>query len=488
MNAVVDMLAWAAEKASAPMPTFTRRYDISSYNGRNANWWSYGSDADAANADPTTARNRARDLRRNNPWAAKLVTVATNNAIGYGIRAQIQAKSKGRAERAQNLWRQWAETTVCDADGMHDFYGLQSLAFSAMAESGEVMIRLRPRRPEDRLPLPLQLQVLEADYLSENEAEAIGVQRGNEFHRGIEFDALGRRVAYHLYREHPGSDRTFAGTRETTRVPANEIIHLYRKDRPGQQRGISWYAPIATTLRDIDITEQAYIRRQQLANLFAGFIIGNDPSDMMDEFADELPDLQPGTMYAMRPGTQIEWSNPPDSTQDPAFRDWALHRVAAGYGLSYEALTGNLSEVNFSSARLGAQEMGRNIDSWVWNLFIPRFCQGVMRWFLDAVSIQTGMDTSDMTAEWTPPKRIQVDPNKENDAILKATKGGWMSIPEAIREQGYDPVAVAEENKAYLDLLDGMGLKVESDFRNSAKIPVEKEEKHKTPEMESADD
>lgn len=468
MSSVLDLTAWLAEKVAPPHPP-KARYDMSSYLGRNANWHSTGTDADAANADPITMRNRARELRRNNPWAAKLIQVVTNNAIGFGIRAQIQAKAKGRADRAQAIWRDWAETTDCDADGMHDIYGLQALAFAAMAESGEVLIRLRPRRPQDRLPVPLQLQLIESDYLSENIAEAQGMTPQNEFYRGIEFDALGRRVAYHLYREHPGSVKILAGTRETTRVPASEIIHLYRKDRPGQQRGVSWYSPVATTLRDVDLYEQAYLRRQQLANLFAGFMIGSDPSDFADEMADELPDLAPGTMYFLRPGTDIKFTAPPPAGEDPAYRDSCLRRVAAGYGVSYEALTGNLSEVNFSSARLGAQEMGRNIDSWVWNLFIPRFCNGAMRWFLDALTLQTGMDTRDMMAEWTPPKRIQVDPNKENDAILKATKGGWMSIPEAIREQGYDPEAVAMENKAYLDLLDSLGLKIESDYRNGIK-------------------
>lgn len=469
MNAVVDMFAKAALAAAPTAPPRQRRYDAASYNARFSNWYTQGTDADAAISDPATIRNRARDLVRNNPWAAKALQVLVANSIGFGIRCQLKAKAKTRQDRVQRLWEQWAETTACDADGMHDFYGLQAIAMRALVESGEVLVRLRPRQPQDRLPVPLQLQVIEADYLAENSAEAQGVLPQNTFEHGIEYDPLGRRAAYHLYREHPGASITLGTLRTVTRVPASEIIHLYRKDRPGQERGVSWFAPVTTTLKDIDLYEQAYLRRQQLANLFAGFLISNDPSDFADEMAEELPDLQPGTMYFLRPGTQVEFTNPPPAGEDPAYRDSCLRRVAAGMGITYEAMTGDLSHVNFSSARMGAQEMGRNIDGWLWTLFIPRFCQGVMRWFLDAVTLQTSMDTSDITGEWTPPARIQVDPNKEFDATLTAAKAGFMSIPEAIRLQGYDPDRVAQENADYLALLDSLGVKVESDFRNNAK-------------------
>ena len=473
MSAVLDFFAKASSKVAPELPPQQRRYDAASYNARFANWYTQGTDADAANSDPYTLRNRARDLVRNNPWGNKALQVIVGNAVGFGIRCQIKARTKTRGDRAQRLWEQWAETTVCDADGVNDFYGLQALAMRCLVESGEVIVRLRPRRPEDRLPVPLQIQIIEPDLLSDNVADATGVVPGNEFEKGIEYDQIGRRVAYHLFRKHPGSSVTLAGLRQTTRVPASEIIHLYRKDRPGQERGVSWFAPVTTTLKDIDLYEQAYLRRQQLANLFAGFMISNDPNDFADELADEIPDLQPGTMYSLRPGTQIEFTNPPPAGEDPAYRDSCLRRVAAGMGITYEAMTGDLSSVNFSSARMGAQEMGRNIDGWLWTLFIPRFCNGVLRWFLDAVTLQTSMDTGDMIGEWTPPARIQVDPSRETQSLSDACRNGFISIPEAIRRQGYDPVAVAKENAEYLAVLDGLGIAVESDFRQSSKAMIE---------------
>lgn len=451
---------------------FARRYEAASQTARLSSWYAGSSDANNAINDPVTIRNRARDLVRNNPWAAKGLNTLTNSTIGYGIRAQVKAKAKGRQRAIANLWQAWAETTACDAAGMHDIYGLQQLAFRSLAESGECLIRLRPRRPEDRLPLPFQIQLLEADYLAD--ALEPSMPDGHSFLRGIEFDAIGRRVAYHLYRKHPGSG-DLHGVTDTARVPASEIIHLFRKDRPGQERGVSWFAPVIVTLRELAIYEDALLKKQQIGNLFTGFLISNNPNDFEDELSDELPDLAPGTMYALRPGSDVKFSNPPTAGDDHQFRTNCLRRVAAGLGVTHESLTGDLSQVNFSSARMGAHDMGRNIDSWQWQLFIPTFCNGVFRWFIDAVTLQANIATGDIAVDWTPPARTIVDPNKEFSALLTAVRAGFMTLPEAIRSLGYDPAAVAEEQGEYLKLLDDMGISVESDYRIDAagKVPVD---------------
>lgn len=460
----------------------SRRYDAGSRASRLSGWLTPGTDATAAIGNPVLIRNRARDLVRNNPWAAKALFVITNNTVGFGIRCQIQSRSKSRQKAAQDLWAQWAETSACDADGQHDFYGLQHLACRSLVESGECLIRMRPRRIEDGLPVPLQLQVMEPDLLVDDLALA-GVVPGNTVRRGVEFDPLGRRVAYHLYKQHPGADLyTYAGN-GCSRVPASEVIHLFRKDRPGQERGVSWLAPVLLTLRELDIYEDATLKRQQIANLFAGFVTSDDPGAVQDELEDELPDLQPGTLYLLRPGREITFSNPPTS-EDPQYRDSCLRRVAAGLGITYESLTGNLSEVNFSSARMGAHEMGRNIDAWQWSLFIPRVCTTVFGWFRDALALQ-GLSYPDLRADWTPPARTLVDPAKEFNALLTAVKAGFMTLPEAIRQQGYDPDAVLAEQAEYLAKLDAAGVKVESDFRNKV-LPTSPSQPAANPDIANA--
>lgn len=455
-----------------PMPTAKRKYDAGSNASRLSSWYAPSTDATAAIQAPAKIRNRARDLVRNSPWANKALSVLANNIIGYGIRCQIKGKSKARTKRAQDLWKAHFETTACDADGRNNIYGLQALALRSLCESGECLVRFRPRKASDNLPLPFQLQVIEPDLIADSISSQaiIQLQNGgkNQVIRGIEYDSIGRRVAYYLYKVHPGAEVLNLSPGQYSRVPAEEIIHLFRKDRPGQERGVTWLAPVVVTLRELGIYEDAYLKRQQLANLFAGFMYSDNPADLDIELEDEIPDLQPGTIYLMKNGRRIEWSTPPPSGEDPKYRDSCLRRIAAGIGITYESLTGDLSNVNFSSGRMGAHEMGRNIDSWQWNTFIPTFCDGVFKWFLDALAVK-GIDTTDLSVEWSPPARTVVDPNKEFEALLAGVKAGFMTLPEAIRQQGYDPDAIITEQAEYLAKLDEAGLKVESDFRNEVK-------------------
>jgi lambda family phage portal protein len=475
MSAVIDFVKVVADKVAPPRPTTeVRRYDAASKTARMSGWLTPATDANAAIIHTATIRNRARDLVRNNSWAAKGVNVIVNNSVGYGIRAQLKAGSQLRTRQAQALWQRHMETSAIDADGMLDFYGLQALAMRCLVESGEVLIRMRPRRLEDNLPLPFQIQILEPDLLADE--DTLTPETGNSIHNGIEFDALGRRVAYHLYRRHPGdfSVNMLRWMAETTRVPASEIIHLYRKDRPGQDRGVSWLAPAVRTLYDLGLYDDGTLKRVQLSALFAGFISSDDPQAFGDELESELPDLQPGTMYLLKPGQNVQFNSPPPANDDPAFREWILRSVASGLGITYEALTGNLSTVNFSSARMGHHDMGRNIDAWQWNLFIPVFCGGVFGWFKEMIGASpeyAGFKIDDMSVEWTPPARTVVDPAKEWKALQTAVRSGFISLPEAIRSQGYDPDSVLAEQAEYLAKLDAAGLKVESDYRQDVPTP-----------------
>jgi len=434
-----------------------RRYDAGSSAPRTQGWRTPRTDADASNANPSLLRARCRDLRRNNPWATRAIALIASNTIGYGIKAQWHTK------RAQSLWLRWAETTECDAAGQYDIYGLQALAMTAVAESGECIIRLRPRSAADGLSVPMQIQVLEIDRLVETlDGE---LKNGGAIVRGIEYDAIGRRVAYYMYKHHPGA--ISRGLRSNpsaySRVPAYEIIHLYRKDRPEQERGVPWLAPVVMTLRELDIYEDAYLKRQQISNLFA-VVIQTDGSTEDEEqvFSDLEDGLLPGAAYFLRQGQTPVFSNPPKADDYGPFTKQMLYRVAAGVGVTAEALSGDHSGVNFSSGRMGSQEFGRNVDGWRWQMFIPLFCNGVAKWFMDFADVGNKMPTH------TPPPRAFADPTKEIPAINNAIRAGLITLAEAQREQGYDPDQMLDEIAEMNSKLDARGIKLDSDPRTDA--------------------
>ena len=203
-------------------------------------------------ATQTELRTKSRDLVRRNAGANAALESYVANAIGTGIKPQSLVTDTTQRERIQKLWRDW--TLDADASGLTDFYGLQALACRAMLEGGEALVRIRYRRPEDSLTVALQLQVLEPEHLPVTMNTT--AENGNLIRAGIEFDRLGRRVAYHLYRAHP-EDSALApmsgnGGIETVRIDASEILHLFRPLRPGQIRGEPWLARALVKLNELD--------------------------------------------------------------------------------------------------------------------------------------------------------------------------------------------------------------------------------------------
>lgn len=165
---------------------------------------------------------RARYLIRNNGYAANAIESWAGNVVGAGIKPSSLIADAALKAHVQKLWLAW--TDEADAEGLTDFYGLQRRAAREVFIAGEVFFRFRLRRPEDGLVVPLQLQMLPSEMLPLTRNETLA--SGNVIRQGIEFDRIGRRVAYHFLRRHPGdcTDPGLAG--ETVRIPASEIIHV----------------------------------------------------------------------------------------------------------------------------------------------------------------------------------------------------------------------------------------------------------------------
>ena len=152
--------------------------------------------------------------------------------------------------RLTTLWDSW--TAVADADG-GDFYGQQKVAVEAWLTSGEVFVRLRTRQAADGLPVPLQVQLLEADMVPLLDTSVWpGLPAGHTIYQGIELNGIGQRVAYWVYKRHPGDNPPAVSVQELTRIPAASMAHLFDPQRPGQMRGIPVLAPILVHLAQRD--------------------------------------------------------------------------------------------------------------------------------------------------------------------------------------------------------------------------------------------
>lgn len=422
-----------------------RKYDAASKSRRTKGWRSSGGSANTETMTSlVTLRNRSRELVRNNPYAKKAVqNVIPNNTVGAGIRPAPDIEDEGKDKKVTSEWRRWAETRDCDFDGRHNFYGLQHLAIKAVAESGECLIRRRRRSSKDGR-LPIQLQLVEADFMDVAKDQR-PTGNGNKIIQGVEFDSQGRRIAYHLYDQHPADSLQLT----SSRVPANEVIHLYSMDRPGQVRGVPWGVSAMLRLRDFDDYEDAQLIRQKIAACFSVFVqdsaadasLGTSGGSSDHEMIDKV---EPGIIEHLPPGKSIQFATPPGAEGYADYSTKILQAIAAGYGVTYEALTGDLSGVNFSSGRMGWLEFYRNIIVWQDHMLIPLMCEDVWSWFIDGISL-TGFEVGEHTNHWTPPRREMIDPVKETRAIIFALRNRLMSWQEAVRMYGNDPDMLMKE-------------------------------------------
>jgi lambda family phage portal protein len=378
------------------------------------------------------------------------------------------AKPQPANDRAAAVWRAWAETPVCDADGRDDFYGLQKLIIRGVAEGGEMLVRRRWRRLEDGLPLPLQLQVLEPDFLDTAKNESL--RGGNRIVQGVEFDALGRRVAYWLFPEHPGSSLTSTSTMfsPSRRVPASDILHIFQRDRAGQVRAASWFAPLILTAKDLDEYGDAQLMKQKIAACLAVITSDVDGTSAPLGTADDtdspgIDSLEPGAILNVPPGRDVTVVQPPSVAEYGPYVSVEHRRLARGLGLSYEDFTGDYAGATFSSARMARIEHYDNVYDWRWRLLVPQFCNPAWGWAMEAAAIM-GIGEPP-AARWTAPPIPMIEPDKEGLAAMRNARAGITSIPEMMRERGFDPDEMLDEIAAFNAKLDAKGVVLDSDPR-----------------------
>lgn len=415
-------------------------------------------------------RDRSRDLIRNNPHAAKALRVFRSHAVGTGINPKVSGN--------RDLLSLWYEHgAVIDADGHSDVQGIISLAAGTTFESGAVLIRRRPRRSSDGLPLPFQVQVLEPDFLDVAKNETL--RNGGRIVRGIEFDAIGRRAAYWLFPEHPGDSGVVGlGVRslQSRRVPARDVIHSFERWRPGQIEGVPWLAASMLALRQTDDWIDADLMRKTVEACIVGFVkrpqaLGHAGFGPRETTGDEPPveTFEPGTFAYGRPGEDVEFNDPKGVT-DHKFLDERLHAISAGAGIPYEEMTGNLSQTNFSSYRAGRLSFWAMISEYQALTLIPHVCRGIWRWFIEDAELLRRREVRGEThAEWVPPRFPTVNAQQDRMGELLALRMGGMSWPQFVTEQGFDPDEQLEEIREWNKKLDLARVVVEGDPRKVAR-------------------
>ena len=408
---------------------------------------------------------RSRELVVTNGYAANACEAFAANLVGDGIKPSSLIGDADLRDQVQKLWLAW--TDEADADGLTDFYGLQAMVAREMFVAGECFVRLRPRRAEDGLLVPLQLQLLQSEMLPLEKTQTD--TNGIRIRCGIEFDLIGRRVAYHFRRRHPGdsTDQRVA-VPETVRVPAEEVLHIYRPIDAGQIRGLPHVAPAMVRLFLLDQYDDAELDRKKTAAMFAGFITKTAPEDpMMGEGAADLDgaaiaSLEPGTMQVLLPGEDVKFSSPADVGGGyEAFQYRTLLAVSASLGLPYHLVTGDVRQANYSSLRAELVEFRRRIGQLQHGVMAHQLCRPVWQRWLETAVLSGALNADPLIArpvQWIPPRWDWVDPLKDIQAQVLAMEAGITSRRKVVEATGYDIEEVDRENASDAQRAADLGL------------------------------
>lgn len=464
--------------------TTERSYDGARTDRRNAYWRTQNRSADLELSESADVmRSRARALVRDNAYARGIIQARARNIVGTGIRPQAAIVDGDALNVAlESLWNRWQRQ--CDVGGRLSFYEMQQLAMREADEAGECLVRFVRREQPGRV-LPLALEMIEADrFATDHFVRGRNPESGNEVVRGVELNADGQPVTYWLYESHPRGVNSYR--QEAKPHPASQFLHLYRQERIGQTRGVTIFAPVIRWLQDLGYYVENELQSSAIASCFSAAITtmaGGADGGLLDDDGDSASDtdgnrfdgIQPGLVGRLMPGEDIKVINPTrNQSEAQTFVNLMLRSMAVGTGLSYERLSRDYSQTNYSSNRASDLEDRREfrpIQDWI----TGHLCIPVWERFVESAVLNSKVPIS--AADYIreperyhahkqhPPGWEWVDPVKEQRASAEAVDSLQSTLADEAGKRGKDWRDIIDQRAIELNYAREKGVAAEMDTR-----------------------
>ena len=444
-----------------PFRSAARMYAGARNNGTTLGFGAGG--ATSADMELSTSlaslRARSRQMVRDSAYAKRAQTIVVNNVIGSGVGVQAQVGNtrgsslNGRAnDSIEAAWLDWAAADSCHTGGALHFHDLERMAMGQVFEAGEVLVRMHFTRVGGS-KVPLSLEVIEAERLA-TELVDPGALLGtdNDVRMGVEVDRHHRAVAYWIRREHPGDLRSRGGAHDRyERVPAADVFHLRVVKRWPQTRGEPWLHAVLRKLDAMNEYSQYEVDAARASAAYFGTITsdGDSPPGAQADAADGQPvmNIESLTIQQLGAGEKFEFHAPnrPNNALDPFMR-YMLREIAAGTGPSYESLSRDYSQSNYSSSRLALlddRDLWRQMQQW----WIRSFRLPLHRIWLQQAVLGGAVQGVAASAYADDPSRFEgvlfkprgwswVDPTKEVNAYKEAIKAGLTTVTDVVSATG----------------------------------------------------
>ena len=429
-------------------------------------------------------RMMSRDLCQNNPYFKKFLDMVSNNVVGpTGFSLQATAgetrgqkfiKDVGANAAIERSFYDWAKKGNCEVSGKLSFNQVLNIAIKAVFRDGEALILKVKGKTAGKYPFALQ--VIDIDRL--DILKNVDQPNANPIRMGVEFERETQRVvAYWILTQHPGDslygEHSYA---QHTRVPADQVYHLFRPERPEQLRGYPALHAVIDTAYQLGEYEMASLLAARIGAAKMGFFTSPDGTadalaEGKDETTGEFYDSAEGGVFGVLPkGYGFQNFNPDYPHQ--MFADFVKQhqrKIASGTGASYHTLANDLEGVNFSSIRSGTLEERDGwmcIQDWMIDSFLtPLFEDWISLCLLSgAITLDNGSPLPAsklekfMSHSWQGRRWQWVDPRADIEAAQTAIALGVKSRTQLMAEQGSDFEDTMNQIKAEQDFMKENGI------------------------------
>lgn len=473
-----------AAKAEARKQQYSRMYQAAKMSRSNSEWTVTPTSGNAELRNSLRSlRARARQMARDNSHFKKFLSLVRNNVVGpKGIKLQSRARGRDGTlnvelnKLVEECFWDWSHRETCSASGKLSWLDAQKLFATTLARDGEVLVqKIYPK--DNRFGFALKF--IDVSYLDETYNSVAA--NGNRILMSVEVDKNDKPVAYFLTT--PTSDYVFEHDRKMrTRVPAEEIIHAFLpSEDEAQVRGVTWFHAAMLDAKNLQGYRDGVITSARAAA--CSFAVIKPPADaeVSDELLDDdgipLPveiDVQPLSVHELPPGYEMEAFDPKQPTQNhSAFNEAILMDVAAGLGVTYFNLAGDMRAVNFSSARVGLNEE-RDIWREIQTFVIEHFARDVFHAWLESAFLSGALKVSvkDLKEIRNPQFRGRsweyLEPVKDMQANILALENNLTTYTDVLAERGVDLIDLLERRKSEKELAAKYGVSLEIAPKNPA--------------------
>lgn len=477
---------WLAPAPRLARSSMARLYGGARMTNTTLGFGSGGStsaDAELATSLPRL-RARSRQMLRDSAYAKRAQAVVVNNVVGAGVGMQAQVSTtRGNLNTTINdgielSWSDWGAADSCHTGGTLHFHDMERLLLGEVFAAGRVLVR-KHYRAFGRSAVPLALEVIESERLADEMVDvgSLGGARG-EVRMGVEVDEFQRPVRYWIRRSHPGDTRSYAtdGARYEG-VPAEDIFDLRVVTRWPQTAGEPWMHAVLRKLDDLNEYSQHEVTAARASAAYFG-TISQDPDtapEAQDDNGTPEMNIEPLTVLQMNAGEKFDFHSPnrPNSALD-GFMRAMLREIAAGCGTSYESLSRDYSQSNYSSSRLSLiddRDLWRTLQQW----WLRSFRLPLHQLWLRQAVLAGAVPGLSRGAYAVDPRKFEavtfkprgwswIDPTKEVNAYKEAIKAGFTTVTDVIAQTagGLDIEDVIATRRRELDLLDAAEIEVDT--------------------------